>query len=91
MGHNEDGSLVDIADGYMVNATLKDGENFLSYCYPGELCGNAFSFSFVTQTALTVNSLFPKTVDTNSVGKSCLKLTVQTYGHNKSMMFHVFA
>ena len=67
MGHNEDGSLVDIADGYMINATLNDEMTFLFYCYPGELCGSAFGFNFNTQTAFATNAVFPKTVETNGL------------------------
>ena len=69
MGHNEDGATMDIATGYMVNASLTNGDRFLAFCYAGMLCGKAFGYNFATQTAITVNAVFPKVINTSAIGK----------------------
>ena len=69
MGHNEDGSVILITTGYMINATTEEGERYLAYCYPGELCGNAFGYNYVTKTVITCNALFPKLINTSAIGQ----------------------
>ena len=69
MGHNEDGDAILISTGYLLNVTtVTGGERFLAYCYPGELCGNAFGYNYATKTVVTCNALFPKLINTSAIG-----------------------
>ena len=72
MGHNEDGALIDLTTGYLVKAQITEesgsSENFFAYCYAGQLCGNAFGYNG-KGVVTTLNSLFPKNLNTNAIGK----------------------
>ena len=78
MGHNEDGAPIDLSTGYLVKAQVMEEsgsvENFFAYCYAGQLCGNAFGKGVVT----TVNSLFPRNMNTSAIGK-CSQLASTKY------------
>lgn len=72
MGHNEDGSPIDLPTGYLVKAQVMEEsgsvENFFAYCYAGQLCGNAFGYNG-KGVVTTVNAVFPKNLNTSSIGK----------------------
>ena len=74
MGHNEDGSTSDMATSYLVSAEILSLdaqmplENFTAFCYPGELCGNAFGFNPAKNLVFSVNAVFPKKINTNAIG-----------------------
>ena len=62
MGHNEDGDLMYLSTSYIVRAIIlnEEGEvleNFTAFCYPGRLCGNAFSFNHLG-LVMSTNILF---------------------------------
>ena len=80
MGHNEDGSKIDISNTYLIKARITEPQTtntamassrpmqeFTAFCYPGELCGNAFGFNIETGLVSTVNSVFPKNINTAAV------------------------
>lgn len=78
MAHNEDGAAVDVDTAYIVNAEILSTdakmplESFMAFCYPGELCGNAFGFNRDKRAVYTVNSLFPKNINTKAIGKDII-------------------
>ena len=72
MGHNKDGTPIDLSTGYLVKAQVMEEsgsvENFFAYCYAGQLCGNAFGYNG-KGVVTTVNSLFPRNLNTSAIGK----------------------
>ena len=74
MGHNEDGDTFDMDTTYLVNAEILSLDahmpldKFTAFCYPGELCGNAFGFSSTKNLVYTVNAVFPNSINTKAIG-----------------------
>ena len=73
MGHNEDSDLVANTTSYIVSAEVTsdigESERFTAFCYAGELCGSAFGYSDTAGKVLSLNSLFPKNVNTSAFGQ----------------------
>ena len=78
---------MDIVTGYMVNASLTNGDRFLAFCYAGMLCGKAFGYNFATQTVITVNALFPKVINTSAIGKKFTSFP-HTHDYSESISFY---
>lgn len=79
MAHNEDGEVGYVDKGYkayIVDAKILSTdakmplESFTAFCYPGELCGNAFGFSRDKRVAHTMNTLFPKKINIKGIGEA---------------------
>lgn len=63
IGHTEDNYTHFKDLGYLVHARITDGstsviEEFVHYCYPGFLCGDAYGFNN-EGVVMTINSLLP--------------------------------
>ena len=78
MGHNEDGEVGYLDKGYkafVVDAKILSAnglmplESFTAFCYPGELCGNAFGFSRDKRVVHTMNTLYPKNINPKAIGE----------------------
>lgn len=73
MGHNEDGDTFDMDTTYLVTAEIFSLDsavpldNFTAFCYPGELCGNAFGFNS-QHLLFSSNALFPSNINTKAIG-----------------------
>lgn len=67
MGHNEDQGSIMLSTTLMVHGrvTNLNGaiEQFIAFCYPGKLCGNAFGINLATRTVVNGNTLFPKDIN----------------------------
>lgn len=76
MGHNEDGNLAYLNTSYIVRAIILDEEgevleNFTAFCYPGRLCGGAFSFN-QNGLVMSTNALFPIKINPDYLVRSVL-------------------